>query len=332
MKQLTLTQLKMMNASRIAGILACLAATATFTACSSDDEVVDNSDPVQAQFSACISAQVTTRATDATWEAGDAIGISGLSGSTDYLNIKYNASLASEGSASFTVDASETEGIYYQDNNEVTFSAYYPWTEAADSKQITANTTLQSKQGEFDFLWAQAVGSKATPVVNFTFNHMMTKLVLTIKHADGVTYDESKAAALALGGFKPEGTFDIYTGLAAAAGEAVASYKFAGGEAPEAAPMVENGTTDLTYTFYFFPQEFSAPISFTADLGTQQFEVAGGISFQNANATLDSDAKNAWVAGRQYNLSVTLHKTGLVVDGCTIIPWNNLDLGSYHAY
>ena len=49
------------------------------------------------------------------------------------------------------------------------------------------------------------------------------------------------------------------------------------------------------------------------------------IDFTPANREKDGPAaKNEWVAGRQYNLSVTLNKTDITEVECAINPWNEV--------
>ena len=201
-------------------------AVAVLTACNNDENDVIDTGSSQATFTAAIDGQVNTRAYDQTWEAGDAIGISGTSGGTTYTNVQY---VTTGGNGNFTAGTSGNE-IYYQDDNSVTFTAYYPWTNlAADATTITADTRAQASQSDFDFLWAQQTGSKASPNVQFIFAHKMAKLVLTIRKGDGVSYQEVQDAVLSLGGFKNNGTFNVTDGTATATGDNLtADWTFAG--------------------------------------------------------------------------------------------------------
>ena len=255
-------------------------ATAVLTACNNDENDVIDTGSSQATFTAAIDGQVNTRAFDQTWEAGDAIGISGISGGITYTNVQYITD--SDGtSGNFTVGTQGNE-IYYQDDNSVTFTAYHPWANlAADATTITADTRAQASQSDFDFLWSRQTGSKASPNVQFLFEHKMTKLVLTIQKGNDVSYQEVQDAVLSLRGFKYNGTFNVTDGTATATGG----------------------------------QSFSATLNFTT---------------ANENAG-DTDAQNEWVPGRQYNLSVTLHKTDITVDGCTIQGWDEADGGNVNA-
>ncbi|MCF2738801.1 MULTISPECIES: fimbrillin family protein [Bacteroidaceae] len=308
-------------------------AAAVLTACNNDENTVIDIGASQATFTAAIDGQVNTRAYDRTWEAGDAIGISGISGGITYTNVQYITD--SDGtSGNFTVGTQGNE-IYYQDDNSVTFTAYYPWANlAADATTITADTRAQASQSDFDFLWSRQTGSKASPNVQFIFAHKMAKLVLTIQKGNDVSYQEVQDAVLSLGGFKYSGTFNVTDGTTSTADDLATGWTFAGNtsETGYNAPFVPNATAEsVSYTLILFPQEFSSPLPITATLtGMQSFSATLDFTAANVDAG-DTDAKNEWVAGRQYNLSVTLHKTDITVDGCTIQGWDEANGGNVNA-
>lgn len=299
-------------------------AAAVLTACNNDENDVIDSGSSQATFTAAINGQANTRAYDQTWEANDAIGISGTSGGTTYTNVQY---VTTGGNGNFTAGTSGNE-IYYQDDAAVTFTAYYPWTKlAADATTITADTRAQASQSDFDFLWAQQTGSKASPNVQFLFAHKMVKLVLTIRKGDGVSYQEVQDAVLSLGGFKNNGTFNVTDGTAFAT-DGTVNLTFAGNtsETGYNAPLSKDDAAEtVAYTLILFPQVFSSSLPITATItGGQSFSATLNFTTANIDAG-DTDAQNEWVAGRQYNLSVTLHKTGITVNGSTIQGWEEAD-------
>lgn len=323
-----ITQFNKMKAKTI--FMATLAA-AVLTACNNDENNVIDTGSSKATFTATIDGQVNTRAYDRTWEANDAIGISGTSGSTVYTNVRY---VTTGGNGDFTVGTPGNE-IYYQDDNSVTFTAYYPWANlAADATTITADTRAQASQSDFDFLWSRQTGSKASPNVQFIFAHKMAKLVLTIQKGNDVSYQEVQDAVLSLGGFKYSGTFNVTDGTTSTADDLATGWTFAGNtsETGYNAPFVPNATAEsVSYTLILFPQEFSSPLPITATLtGMQSFSATLDFTAANVDAG-DTDAKNEWVAGRQYNLSVTLHKTDITVDGCTIQGWDEANGGNVNA-
>lgn len=176
-------------------------AAATLTACNNDNPT-PGTGADEPNFTASIAT--AARAYDNTWESGDAIGISGQSGDKTYSNLKYTT----DGTGAF---AAAGDHIYFQNNAEVIFTAYYPWSDAA----ATADTRLQASQKTFDYLWAQATGSKASPDVAFNLAHKMSKVVITARCGSDVTYDEVKKAVLALGEFNTSAAFDRATGIVA---------------------------------------------------------------------------------------------------------------------
>ncbi len=298
-------------------------------ACNNDENTTIDTGDGRALFSASIGAQ--TRAFDTSWEGDDQIGITGTTGTKTYTNVAYQTT---NDDGNFTV-ATPGDEIYYQDDNAVNFTAYYPWNDLGTGvTEISADTWGQSDQKSFDFLHATATGSKAKPNVAFTFSHKMAKLVLTIKKGADVSLDEVKAAVLLLEGFKHEGTFNITDGTTATKDASTAGWEFANNSADPAynAPfVVDTKNETVAYTLIFFPQTFASGLDFTAELtGIQTFSTTLDFTAANADAG-DSEAKNEWVAGRQYNMSVTLHKTGITVTGCTISKWEEADGGNVDA-
>lgn len=305
-------------------LFAALTATLTMASCSSENDgpVAPGSSDTP-RFSATIGAP-HSRAFDTSWDSGDAIGISCTTGGKAYINVAYSTT----GDGNFNVVTPGTE-IYYQDNNEVTFTSYHPYI--ANTDGYGAETTNQANQKSFDFLWAQATGKKSAPNVAFSFAHKMAKLNITIKKGSDVNFDEVKAAVISLGGVRNAGTFNTETGLTTATG-IPSEFVFANSANTDYnAPFANDETAGtVTYTLIFFPQEFAAALPFTATLtGMQSFGV--NLDFTAANATKDAEAKNEWVAGRQYNIGVTLNKTSITVNGCTIRPWDEVNGGEFDA-
>lgn len=288
----------------------------TLTACGNDDN-----EPAVAfrqdypDFTATIVA-TQSRAFDRSWERGDRIGISGA-GRT---NVSH---LTAAGDGIFTVEAPGDQ-IYFQDESEVTFTAYYPWS----AGEVTADTRTQTVQKDFDFLWAEAKGKKDAPNVRFTFSHRMAKVSLTLRPGEGMSFDEVKGATLSLGGFRHTGSFNTADGSTTLTGDATANWVFSGGVA---AASVNDTDRTLTYSFIVFPQTHAAPLAFLAELaltGDNTYNLRADIDFTGANAEKDgADASNEWVAGRQYNLTLTLNKTDVSLDRCEIIPWVEVNGG-----
>lgn len=307
-------------------VIAAALALVTLAGCGSDDIGPDaGTGKCRPDFTATIGG-ARTRAFDSNWENGDVIGISGA----DRTNVCY---LTKEGDGRFTVKTPGDE-IYFQDEEEVTFTAYYPWNSlAGEAEAISADTWAQAHQKSFDFLWAQASGKKEAPEVAFTFAHRMAKVVLTVKPGNSVGYDDVKTALLSLEGFRHTGSFNIADGSTSVDDAGTAMWKFAGNEnaACNAPETFDDAGGTVTFPLVFFPQEFDAPLPFFAELaGGHTLKAA--IDFTAANREKDgAAAQNEWVAGRRYNLTVTLHKTGITLDNCSIMPWDEVDGGNIDA-
>lgn len=297
---------------------------AVLAGCSSEENEPNvNDGKCSPDFTATIGNQ--TRAFDRQWETDDEIGISGGS----YTNVCY---LTKAADGKFTVKTPGYE-IYFQGEDEVTFTAYYPWNSLEGAQTINADTWAQAHQKSLDFLWAQASGRKAAPEVAFAFAHRMTKVVLTVKPGNGVDYNEVKTALLSLEGFRHKGTFNISDGSTSVDDVTTVMWEFAGNEnANYNAPVTfDNAGETVTFPLIFFPQEFDAPLPFFAELPGGQ-TLRAEIDFTAANREKDGpDAKNEWVAGRQYNLSVTLHKTAITIGNCSITPWDEVNGGNIDA-
>lgn len=293
----------------------------SLTGCSSGDNEPDIAARKDCpEFTATIGG-AQARAFNQSWEPADEIGITGAG----RANVRHHTP---DGSGNFTVKTSGDQ-IYFQDENEEIFTAYYPWKElSGDAAKISTDTKDQSAQKGFDFLWAQAPGKKDAPSVNFIFAHCMAKVSFTVKPGKGMSFDEVKAAALSLGGFRHTGSFDPSDGSAAAEAAATDKWTFSGGVAPFTFNETEK---TATFSLIFFPQVFNKSVAFMAELdlpGNNSYNLRADIDFTAANSEKDDPAANEWVAGRQYNLSLTLHKTDITLDGCSINPWTPVDGGN----
>lgn len=138
---------------------------------------------------------------------------------------------------------------------------------------------------------------------------------------------------LSLEGFRHKGAFHIADGSTSVDDVATAMWEFAGNEnaACNAPATFDDAGGPVTFPLIFFPQEFDAPLPFFAvPAGGQILKAA--LDFTDANREKDgAAARNEWVAGRRYNLTVTLHKTGITLDNCSIMPWEEVDGGNIDA-
>lgn len=196
------------------------AAALLFAACANEEDGIGNNGPVAATVQADISNNIKTRGTadNDSWTAGDAIGVYATSsGNTTGDNKKY---VTTNGDGTFEA-ADNNNIIYFKDNKETTFSAYYPYSESlTDGKMDWNMAEVEENQPcKADVLFASgATASKASPTVNFTdlehrFKHCMSLVEFKIKPGQGVKYNNYKFNRLELKGIFTSGKFDTRTGL-----------------------------------------------------------------------------------------------------------------------
>lgn len=310
------------------------------SACNNDENENLTDGPVAAIFTGSIEkAKVSTRMADTNWEADNLIGITGKSGDTQYTNIPYKAT---QDGADGNFEA-VSEQIYFQNLDEVNFTAYYPYNDFSDpdkteETKIKADTREQSLQKDFDFLYGTGKGSKANPIVSFSFEHQMSKVCLEVKGGDDVSFADLKKAVLGLDNLVHEGAFDYANnGSTALTDEAVSGWAFQGNETeshnvPAFSVKEEESSKTITYTLILLPQEFTdSKLKFTAAI--DQGEVTGiqRFSAEIDLSKADGNDGNKLVNGTQYNIPITIKKTQLTVGTPTITPWNKKDLGNIDA-
>ena len=274
------------------------------------DNTVDDA-PVAARITSTIDG-MATRAADTHWDKVDAIGVSGISGGQPYVNVKY---VTTEGDGKFTVvnAAGEDNDIYYQDKNNVAFTAYYPYdgengtapgTNGIINRTITADDQTADGQAEFDYLFATANGSVANPGVEFQFHHCMTRIVLNFQPGNGIASLSNLTytiKALALGG-----TFNTNTGATA-------------GTATDDLTLSVPYATAMSSTLIVFPQQANgADISITMN----GMKYKGTIDYP-ANA--DNNNRRELRAGYSYTYNVKVNNSTLTISLANIQDWEGGD-------
>ena len=300
--------MKSLNQIRFVALVA--AAATLFGGCEKErDNTVDNT-PVAARITSTID-DMATRAAGTVWAAGDAIGVSGKSGEKPYVTVKY---VTTAGDGKFTVvnDAGQDNDIYFQDKNNVTFTAYYPYdgengtapgANGIISKSITDAEQTADGQPQIDYLFATATASSANPDVKFQFKHCMSRIILNFLPGNGIaslsdlTYNID---ALAL-----EGTFNTRTG--ATAGTATGNLTLS----------VSYNAEAMSSTLIVFPQQASgANISITMN----GVDYTGTIDYpENA----DNGSTRELRAGYSYTYNVKVNNGSLGIELADINEWGD---------
>lgn len=263
------------------------------SACQKENNEIVNSDlnePVSVSFSSQISRVIGTQ-----WENDDEVGISATDGNdVNYVNVKY----LSDASGNFSVPE-EGEPICYQNQNAMSFTAYYPYSSTVSENLITGNTLSDNEK--CNFLWdkVENVEYSTTPSVNFTFNHSMAELRVELVYAEGTNVDNYKNVTVK--GLKHEGTFNITNGETLVTATDVADWNVT---------MVQTDGK-LSFSGVFFPQTVS-----------ELKLVMNGREFNLVSSKVE------FVKGKYYTINATINADGSVkvsmkINGATIEDYSD---------
>lgn len=297
------------------------AAALLFAACANEEDGIGNNGPVAATVQADIVKNITRATTDDTWSKNDAIGVYATSsGNTTGDNKKY---VTTNGDGTFEA-ADNNNIIYFKDNKETTFSAYYPYSKfLTDGKMNWNIAEVEANQPcKADVLFASgATASKASPTVNFTdaehrFKHCMSLVEFKIKPGQGVKYNNYKFNSLNMKGIFTSGKFDTRTG------------------------SVETAGDRATLTRVFDDVSFESEKSFAYIMLPQSLE-SNKMDIEIYLLLNDSEVKytthitpstnGQFEGGKKYTYNITVKNTGITIEKANIVPWENGDSGDLDA-
>jgi hypothetical protein len=260
---------------------------AIFAACSNNDEN-GNAEFKALQVEANISG--STRVADGAFVNGDEIGLfvvsTAVNGKTSGDNVLY---VADDSNTKFT---SKTP-VSYKDNNAVNVTAYYPYTESLTDNSLTVKIADQK-----DYLFASLNDVKFnTPTIELTFDHKLTQLIVNVKAGTGID-NLTDLTSVTLKSISSEATFNAKTGELTAK-STTADYALT-------LEAVEDGSKTSTQLLLPASGKLEIPVEAVYD----------GVTYKSTLA-----AANGMAAGKSYTYTLTLNRTGLVVEKATINPW-----------
>ena len=254
-----------------------------------------------------------TRASGTSWDADDRIGISTVPGTkTVYSNVPYKW----DGSK-FNP---ESETIYFQSAEDVTFNAYCPYSAAGGILTATTDAAAQKDLPAIDFLYASgATAGMSSPVVQFigdkAFRHRMSQISLTFVEGDDMEFT-GKLEFYTLGGLVLKGEFDSETGIAQAqAGETPADLSIAlenvtvANKKYSAAPVI------------LFPQDVTGG-KIAMKVHVDGVEYATELILPDADG--DGVKDTALKSGYNYTFTIRVSKTAIVISTAEISPWDEV--------
>ncbi len=291
------------------------AAALLLAACSNENEGIDNNSPVAAKVVADVSgkANAPTTAESNDWTDGDAIGIFVTSaGNTTGSNVKYVY-------AAGKFDSNTP--IYFKDNKEQTFSAYYPYVDDDKINEdgwLTNDWTIDYSNPSNsltanDFLFASgATASKASPEIKFTddgsndnrFKHRMSMVEFTVVPGEGIESSKNELQNIILESIKTKGKINVRTGLTEATGNLV----------KQKIPVEGTLNKDRTCKFILFPQQF------TSNKLTVSCEILYNQTTLNCYTTT-INLPNGFEAGKKYTYTIKVNNTSIVIENADITSW-----------
>ena len=297
------------------------AAALLFAACANEEDGIGNNGPVAATVQADIVKNITRATTDDTWSKNDAIGVNVTStGNTTGDNKKY---VTTNGDGTFEA-ADNNNIIYFKDNKETTFSAYYPYSKfLTDGKMNWNIAEVEANQPcKADVLFASgATASKASPIVNFTdiehrFKHCMSLVEFKIKPGQGVKYNNYKFNRLELKGIFRSGKFDTRTGSVETAGDR--------------GPISRN-----FYDVPFESEKSFAYIMLPQSLESNKMDIEIYLLLNDSEVKyttpITPSTNGQFEGGKKYTYNITVKNTGITIENANIVPWGNGDSSDLDA-
>ena len=288
------------------------AAALLFAACANEEDGIGNNGPVAATIQADISNNIKTRGTadNNSWTAGDAIGVYATSsGYTTGDNKKY---VTTNGDGTFEA-ADNNNIIYFKDNKETTFSAYYPYSKfLTDGKMNWNIAEVEANQPcKADVLFASgATASKASPTVKFTdaehrFKHCMSLVKFVIKPGFGIDQADNILLGIRLNGIYKTGKFDTKTG-AIVPGQYRTSF-----------PYTFNTSFDKVTSV----EVIMLPQSLENDIMEIEVDLQVGDEYNTYKASLQPTTDYQFKGGYKYTYVITVNNTKITVAEANILEW-----------
>lgn len=284
-----------------------MAAAFLFAGCEKENENRVDNQPVKARITSVIDGMVT-RASGTAWAPGDRIGITATKADGTVLlsNAPY---VTTDGNGTFTP---EGEAFYFQDKDDVTFTAYYPCTE---NSNITDNgwimfltNGLESQKPENqpkrDVLFATTTGSSSSPDLQLRFHHCISRLVLRflpgtgVASLDDITYE--------LSGIRTGGIFNTLTG------ETIVN------ETSGSVGLTVPGSnaSELTSPLILFPQQSEDDKTLALTMRGKTYTATFKFK-ENPN----NNNVRELAAGYSYTYNVKINNTSMTISPATIAGW-----------
>ncbi len=250
-----------------------------------------------------ITSNIASRVASEQWEKSDEIGVYMTSSSfgDEGENVLYTTT---SGDGNFASD----NPLYYPSSGTVSILAYYPFVNGVN---LTAYPLDSSKQ--VDLLLATKSGVAASfSAVELSFNHLLSKLSLTIEAGTGLTLADLDNLVVTISGI---GTKTDDFNIADSTAEVIFSeYSSLTLATTITKNSDETAITAISSSAIVIPQGLSGAVLYfaTEDYGT-------------FSATLTT---SAFTAGDEYKYTATINRSGVDITSANIDIWNDGEISS----
>lgn len=296
------------NLRRAATVLS-LTALLALAACSDNDTENNENDSrtaVRVTNTSIVEPSIAdTRATDAAWTPGDAIGLMLLNPGTDTPVDSRTAYryVTSDATGSFSPADAQNTAYYPTQDAPTDVIAFYPYQEVEADLMLPVSTASQASLAAIDLMASnRSTGHSASnPDVALTFSHRLTKLVVSVDRELSAANVDLAGATLSIEGTATRAQWNLSTATLTVDDASIA---------PILLPTTHNAATgSLSGTAIVVPTQAGAGVKFvirTAD---------GRKTFEAALATT-----HALAAGTVNTLRIHLKQTEAAIS-VTVSPW-----------
>jgi hypothetical protein len=270
----------------------------SLAACSNSEEYAQLSEPVELQVTAGFGANTRTAANEKWTDADVVMSVTAVGNKASDSNHADNVSYkikSGKGEEFATFEPSSDPYVFDPSETSVTFAALtfnstiLPSLTAPGSGKTDYTYALSASSGNLpDIRFATASAGASDGKINFTFNHILSKLTVVVKKSDEITSNISTAK---LSGYIASGTLTV----SSTATTSFSTTETSGGNGSD----VDINTGSDGTGFIVYP-------------GTQKIKVSVTTADNNTYAAY---IDYTFVSGIAYKCEVTLKPTGLTIVG-----------------
>lgn len=186
-------------------------AALTLTGCNHDNDLNSTWDGKNGiVFSSSIKG-MASRVNNNMWEQDDEVGVFMVNAGAAFEAAGANANKKYLASTDNKIEPAEGEGLYYPQNGNVDFYAYYPYQSALSGGVYKVNVENQTSLGAIDLIYAKKANvENGTASVPLVFDHKLTKLTFNIEK--DATIDKLDGIKVKLSGLNTTADFNLATG------------------------------------------------------------------------------------------------------------------------